>query len=282
LVVVGVILSVKYVVVLVLLVVECAASQQVVYPLQIGDRWHYKVYNGGWLDTTEFEIRIAGDTTFSNGKTYAVRKWFYSDQYSYQNFQRSDSERVYEYNLADSSECVLYQFNLQPGDTICRSTYAGKYSTTLFEKPISVYSYRGLMPGFDEDVADSFGVTVYYGEIAVVERLIGAVIDGVTYGTVDALRDTKRAGPIEFQLYQNYPNPFNPSTSISFNIPKTDRVKLSVYDVLGRHIADLVDDVRPPGAYVVSWNPKSIGSGVYFLQLRSGIFEGTKRVLYLK
>jgi hypothetical protein len=262
--------------------VSLSQAQQVLYPLQIGNRWHYKQYEGSWPDSIEFEIRISGDTTLSNGKTYAVRNWVYPGYSSYKDYQRADSVRVYQYNFPDSSECIVYQFDLQPGDTICRSTYVGTYSTTLFERPITVYSYRGLIPGFDEDVADSFGVTAYYGEIAVTDRLIGAVIYGVTYGTVDAVRDDRRAGPNEFQLFQNYPNPFNPSTSISFSTPRTDRVKLSVYDVLGRHIADLVDDVRPPGNYIISWNPQAIGSGVYFMQLRSGSFADTKRMLYVK
>ena len=73
--------------------------------------------------------------------------------------------------------------------------------------------------------------------------------------------------PAGIRLEQNYPNPFNPSTVIRYSIPTTSQVLMKVYDVLGRDVATLVDDMRSPGEYSVSWNAASVASGTYLCRL---------------
>ena len=90
--------------------------------------------------------------------------------------------------------------------------------------------------------------------------------------------------PTHFSLEQNYPNPFNPETTIRYTIPKSSQVTLKVYDVLGREIATLVDEVKQPGIYNSTFSTlrSSLTSGVYFYRLQAGGFVQTKKMLLIK
>ncbi len=88
--------------------------------------------------------------------------------------------------------------------------------------------------------------------------------------------------PVAFSLGQNYPNPFNPTSTISYSVPKEGRVTLKVYDILSREVATLVDAVKQPGRYHVSFDGSRYASGVYFYRLSSGGQTLTKKMLLLK
>ncbi len=90
--------------------------------------------------------------------------------------------------------------------------------------------------------------------------------------------------PNEFVLYQNYPNPFNPSTNIEFKLNKPGNANLSVYDVLGRKIAEIVNGYLKTGNYRFSFNPGNFGlaSGVYIYKLSFGNKLISKKMIYLK
>lgn len=88
--------------------------------------------------------------------------------------------------------------------------------------------------------------------------------------------------PNKFNLSQNYPNPFNPTTNIKFAIPSTGLVKLVVFDVLGREVETLVNEVKTAGNYVVDFNASSLSSGVYFYRIDAGEFTQTKKMLLVK
>jgi endo-1,4-beta-xylanase len=111
-----------------------------------------------------------------------------------------------------------------------------------------------------------------------------------SFTTGDAPTDVKEVGgiPKEFALLQNYPNPFNPSTTIRYDLPKIAYVKITVYDVLGRLAATLVDGVQSANRYSVEWNPSHLGSGVYFCRIQargqdgSGEFTSVKKLLFVK
>lgn len=90
-----------------------------------------------------------------------------------------------------------------------------------------------------------------------------------------------------FSLSQNYPNPFNPSTTIKFTIPssvrrKTQDVKLTVYDILGRKVQTLLNKKLTPGSYEVKFNGNNFSSGVYFYKVTAGEYIQTKKMLLMK
>jgi hypothetical protein len=88
--------------------------------------------------------------------------------------------------------------------------------------------------------------------------------------------------PGEFRLEQNYPNPFNPSTRIGFSVPEDAHTTLTVYDVLGREVARLVDGWTAAGNYYVSFQGNGLANGMYIYRLDSGTHRDTKRMMLLK
>jgi uncharacterized protein (TIGR02145 family) len=101
--------------------------------------------------------------------------------------------------------------------------------------------------------------------------------------SVRCLRDTpagvddsekKEQIPDEFNLNQNYPNPFNPTTVISYQLSAFSNVKLSIFNVLGREVATLVNEKKPAGSYTVQWNAAGMPSGIYFYRLQAHQISG--------
>ncbi len=80
----------------------------------------------------------------------------------------------------------------------------------------------------------------------------------------------------------NYPNPFNPKTKISYTVAKPGHVKLTVYNMLGQKVADLVDEIKSSGRYSVIFNAKNLTSGVYFYKIKTDGFMETKKMFFNK
>ena len=88
--------------------------------------------------------------------------------------------------------------------------------------------------------------------------------------------------PKTFSISQNYPNPFNPVTQIQFTIPSPERVTISLFDVLGRKVATLVDKDYSSGTFTFSIDGSKLSSGNYFYRMEAGDFVATKKMLLLK
>jgi len=88
--------------------------------------------------------------------------------------------------------------------------------------------------------------------------------------------------PGNFTLYQNYPNPFNPETKIRFEVPVYSKVKITLYDLNGREVLKLMEDVFNPGSYEIKLNANSLSSGTYFYKFESGNFIQTRKLVVLK
>ncbi len=88
--------------------------------------------------------------------------------------------------------------------------------------------------------------------------------------------------PSAFALHQNYPNPFNPTTKIQFTVVNRQLTIVKVYDMLGREVATLVNEVKDPGTYTVQFDASGSSSGVYIYRLTAGDFTNTKRLVLLK
>lgn len=89
--------------------------------------------------------------------------------------------------------------------------------------------------------------------------------------------------PATFALFQNYPNPFNPSTTISYDLPRAERVRLEVFDLLGRRVAILVDEFQNAGSPPpVRFDASRLSAGVYFYRLTAGTFVETKKMMVVR
>jgi hypothetical protein len=88
--------------------------------------------------------------------------------------------------------------------------------------------------------------------------------------------------PREMRLLQNHPNPFNPSTVITYELPRTSQVVLTVYDLLGRRVGELVNDRREAGIHQVRFDGSFLSSGVYFYRLEVGDLVQTRKMLMVR
>ncbi len=94
--------------------------------------------------------------------------------------------------------------------------------------------------------------------------------------------------PNTYALYQNYPNPFNPATTITYQLKEKGEVTLEIFDILGRRIKSLVNNVvQSPGMHTISWQGtnswgEKIASGIYIYRLKSNNFISTRKMILLK
>jgi hypothetical protein len=99
---------------------------------------------------------------------------------------------------------------------------------------------------------------------------------------VDVSDDHQLQIPDKFALEQNYPNPFNPLTTINYQLPKTTKVIIKIYNIHGQLVTTLVNKLQPAGYYRIGWQPEEIVSGVYFYQLKTENYLETKKMIYQK
>jgi hypothetical protein len=105
----------------------------------------------------------------------------------------------------------------------------------------------------------------------------------IVYSVLTNLEEKIISGvPGNYSLHQNYPNPFNPSTTIRYDIPKPGTVRISVYDNLGREVRNILNEYRQAGAYEVTFDAGSLGSGIYYYKISAGNFSSTKKMVLIK
>lgn len=109
-----------------------------------------------------------------------------------------------------------------------------------------------------------------------VDILVSAFFKG------DTLQDQNTIIPVTNRLNQNYPNPFNPNTIISYSFKSDGFVKLTVYDILGKEVALLVNENLSAGEYQVEFNESELESGVYFYEITAGDFRDVKKLVLIK
>lgn len=110
----------------------------------------------------------------------------------------------------------------------------------------------------------------------------GKILKTSTGGIITGITPISSEIPGNFDLNQNYPNPFNPSTNIKFDIPRSDLVRISVFNMLGKEIAVLVNEELNAGFYEVKWNAESFSSGIYIVKMESNSYFSTRKMTLLK
>ena len=160
---------------------------------------------------------------------------------------------------------ALYKFRLFPDSLNGTGRIAPTYNVAVFAVDLeSMRSTPDSPPG------------------SAARRIVKGGIDFVD-GLLTSISNTSSAIiPEVFSLAQNYPNPFNPSTKISFSIPQQSQVTLKIYDVLGKEVMTLVNDVKSAGNYEVEFNASNLSSGAYFYKIQAGQFTDIKRMMLIK
>jgi len=88
--------------------------------------------------------------------------------------------------------------------------------------------------------------------------------------------------PKHYELSQNYPNPFNPSTVIKFALPKSSKVKIEIFNVLGQQVMVLADDYKRAGYYKIQFDAENLSSGIYYYSIKTGEFNEVRKMIFLK
>ncbi len=131
----------------------------------------------------------------------------------------------------------------------------------------------------------------HQGMIEIVNNIVGEsplqIPIHVWVGLSTSLPSNRLAMPGEWQLRQNYPNPFNPVTTIEYFVAEPSRVTIALYDLLGRKVADLVNNYRTTGLHSIQWdgrdeNGRKLSSGVYVYHMTAGAFTEHKKMIMVK
>jgi hypothetical protein len=131
----------------------------------------------------------------------------------------------------------------------------------------------------------ALGVAFYNGFTLVADRNMLLVVYYEPYVGIDEINP---AAPTEFEIVNCYPNPFNPSTTVNFMLKRSSPITLDVYDINGRHVANLADGFYEAGQHFIEWKASGVPSGIYFISLRAAGDEltngcaATAKVLLLK
>jgi hypothetical protein len=108
------------------------------------------------------------------------------------------------------------------------------------------------------------------------------VIETARWTTTVGINQLSSIIPDKFNLYNNYPNPFNPSTVIKFDVAKNQLVKLTVYNMLGKEVSNLVNENLAPGSYSVNFDGANLASGMYFYRIETPGYSQTMRMILVK
>ena len=98
----------------------------------------------------------------------------------------------------------------------------------------------------------------------------------------ESLNNDENALVENFILHGNYPNPFNDMTTISFELPEAEKVKISIYDSTGRLIDHLMERSLNPGYHTITWEGKNVGSGIYIYKIRAGEYTAAGKCVLIK
>lgn len=232
----------------------------------------YKTTNGGanWSYTNMPWMPLPSKTQFTDPST----GWILNDSGLYKttnggmNWSIKKSHKIY---------AQLYSFNFINQTT--GYAYGGMFSSSVIYKTTDGgETWRqnnniitgSLYNGFFLDANNAWLLGKF-----------GTLIKTTTGGT-SFIHTVESEIPDKYYLEQNYPNPFNPATTIVFSLPQKSFVKLKVFDLLGREVANLVDENLSEGKYKYDFNAASLPSGIYFYKLETEKFSETRRMMLIK
>jgi hypothetical protein len=260
------------------------------FPHNVGDRWDYAYWNGGFY--TYYSKVITRDSLTFDGNLYL----FYNN-YPEPEYIIDTSENVFW--ILFNCNSLMYKLRSDSGDVWENPSCGERWgwvasidSGTVFSQSttIKVFQYGPVHPDSVPEpyvlrerwLASGFGLIYEWQEPGYFSFLEGCVIEGDTFGIITSVESVKDEVPAEFLLKQNYPNPFNPSTTIEFILPQEAEINLSIYDILGRKVAVLYEGLKGSGSYKYQWNARDISSGIYFCRLSANGNVRTIKMLLAK
>ena len=205
---------------------------------------------------------------------------------SLENVTFSDRVSSFEFKIAnidnENRQVVIGMISMVSGD---------RPDLAVGDGPVAYLNFN-LDPGVDkvelnpiELESPNHSLTYYYNDYSSGRPVVTAVHPEVEMGQV--YYSMPSSVPTAYALRQNSPNPFNPQTSIMFDMPNAGDVRISVFNVLGQNVTDLIDGRMEAGTHEVVWNGKdrdgaTVASGIYFYRIDTDQYSETKKMMLLK
>jgi hypothetical protein len=185
------------------------------------------------------------------------------------------------YKNNNTEKCVLFTDTIQSLDTVPTSFLRGFVIDNISNGTDSFY-VQLFIDTVCVDDGDYFMGGIYY------DNSSAGLGDGPHSNNTKVFFSKSKTDskhtlvPDKYELSQNYPNPFNPSTTIKYALPKDGLVSIKIYDITGREIKNLVNEVKQAGYHTVLFNASNLSSGMYFYRIQSGDFIQTKKMVLIK
>jgi subtilisin-like proprotein convertase family protein len=186
-----------------------------------------------------------------------------------------DSVNVcFDFSMLDQNDNIITLFDDQADSALTNSVYTSAAPRVRPQNSLNTAFLGRNAQGWwrlkiNDDAGGDTGRVYFWGVQINNQSLVG--VEEVAGGI-----------PEVYSLDQNYPNPFNPTTTIQFSIPKQSPVTLRVFDILGREVRTLVNEVKNAGAYRVQFDATGLASGTYFYRMEAGSYLETRKLLLLK
>ncbi len=238
--------------------------------------------NGYWLRAFQ-----AGDITLTSGGLAKVKPHNFSLKGKANSLSISGSELYFGIELSDKDR-LSYSLPPKPPPGAFDVRFSGDTRIMVDKAEIEVMSPH-------ETITISYDVVLDAGEYMHWVLSTGSGGEHTLEGTGEITVPTeetftlerKAIIPIAYALHQNYPNPFNPTTTLRYDLPVDNHTTLTIYDLNGREVNQIVNTSQPAGHHSVMWNAtnsfgKPVSAGVYLYQIRAGEFVQTRKMVLLK
>lgn len=224
---------------------------------------------------------------FSHSGSYAITE---SPVGYYDNNSDYTMEYTTPFNLSTRDEIFLsfwHIYSLGDGDTISVETSLDGQSWETAEYWIGTnnYTWENAVVSLNDFIGET-SVSIRYRLVSdAAGSSDGWYIDDIFMYADSTLIVATASGewlPTEFALKQNYPNPFNPVTTIEYHLPIASDVRITLYNLAGQAVGELVNEDRPAGVHKLSFNAGELASGMYFYRIETAGFDRTRKMLLIK
>ncbi|KAA0207473.1 MAG: T9SS type A sorting domain-containing protein [Ignavibacteria bacterium] len=216
-----------------------------------------------------------------------------SNKYKFTQWSNGSTDTTINFNVSTNLDLIahykrqyLLLMNSSIGNTFGGNEYYDSNSQATFGVLSRIVSGNGLYSEFKGWIgggSGSYSSPDSSGTDTVVTVTIkNPIVQTARWYTIVGISNVGDEIPEKYNLSQNYPNPFNPVTNIRFDIIKAGNVKLSVYDITGKEVSVLTNEVLKPGSYEVKFDASQLSSGVYYYKIEAGEFVSIKRMVLLK
>lgn len=262
-----------------------------------GDSLTYKLYIGISKDSMNC-IYTGSENSYhleSDLLENAYYYWYVEANDRSQASKRSkESYRVFSVNTINEAPPAPIQ--LAPNANSYQTTRYPNFSWTAVQDPDPgdevtyklYYWYEGAIITYSLTTANTssderrFGDhREYFWTVAAIDKAGLMTFSDTLNMFVDTELDVLEI-PAEFSLNGNYPNPFNPLTKISYSVPNTEKVNISLFDLSGKLISTLFNDVQNPGNHYIELDATNLPSGIYIYKMMAGDFNSSSKMLLLK